>query len=206
MLREIGVLLELDLGLTEEGKLTKVESHGAGHCGSSTGPKSTHTFALCDAAESINDGLVVLSLGEGLEAVALHSNEGEISRVTDHGSNTTSGKTSSGSLLETNCSAFSLCSGGQVAHQCVEHAQAGGGVKELSAGDDLSSDSQGTGLGASGSSLASELDANLDHVDRLDDCGGYHAGNASVDEGEGGPHERCVKKVIGNSGRVASGL
>src|SRR6478735_11970836 len=87
--REVGVVLKLDLRFTEESELTKVESHSSCDCGSSTGPESRDTFALGDAGESINDGLVVFSLSQGLEAVTLHSDESQISRVTNHGSDTT---------------------------------------------------------------------------------------------------------------------
>lgn len=105
-------------------------------------------------------------------------------------------------------SSIGLGLGSEVLHQGVKDAQAGSGVDGLSeeasgetsvqvhslaAGDDLSSDRQGGGLGASCRSLAGELDADLDHVDGLNDRSGHHTADATIDKRQGGPHDGRVK-------------
>lgn len=218
--REVGVGLELGLGLAEEGELTKVESHGADDSRGSTGPESGDALVLGDATEGIEDGLVVLSLGEGLQAVALHSDEGQIGGVSNHGSDGTGRETSTGTLSETDLSTLGLGSRGHGAHEGVEEAQAGSGidglsektggetgveVKDLAVGHDLSSDREGRGPGTGCGTLAGELDADLDHVDGLDNTGGNHAADAAVDKGEGSLDEGRPQEVGGNDTRLAPG-
>jgi len=75
-------------------------------------------------------------------------------------------------------------------HECVEEAQARGGVDGLSeearakagvevcdfaGGDDVLEDADGGGFGAGFGALAGELEADFDHVDGLDDGGCCHA-------------------------------
>lgn len=217
---QVRVGLELGLGLAEEGELAKVESHGSHHRGCGAGPESSDAFALGYRCECIDDGLVVLAVGEGLEAITLHSDEGQVGRVTNHGSDTSSSETSSRSFREADLSSFLLGLCGEGAHHSIEQAQAGSGidglsekacgqtsvqVKDLSIGNDLSSNGNGRRLGTSGSSLTSELDADLDHVDGLDYAGGDHATEAAVDEGEGSLGQRRSKHVLGNDNRVNPG-
>lgn len=217
---QIGVGLELGLGLAEEGELTEVESHGSDDSGGGTGPESTDTFALGNRGKGIDNGLVVLSLSQGLETVTLHSDKGQVGRVANHGSNTSSSETGGCSLGEADSSSFSLGSLLERSHEGVEDAQAGSGVDGLSektsgqtsvqvqntsTSNDLSSDSDGAGLGARGSSLAGELDADLDHIDGLDNSGGNHAAEAAVDERKGSLGQRRSQKVLGDGNGVALG-
>ncbi len=74
-------------------------------------------------------------------------------------------------------------------------AEAGVEVEDLALGNDVAGDGDGSGLGAGPRALAGELEADLDHVDGLDDCGGHHAGNAAVDEGKGAAHEGGMEEV-----------
>lgn len=217
---QIGVGLELGLGFAEEGELTEVESHGSDDSGGGTGPESTDTFALGNGSKGIDNGLVVLSLSEGLKTVTLHSDESQVGGVANHGSDTSGSETSTCSLSETDLSSFGLGSRCESSHEGIEDAQAGSGVNSLaektggqtsvqvqkpSAGDNLSSDSDGTGLGASCSSLAGELDADLDHVDGLNNSGGDHAAETTVDEWKGSLGQRRSQQVLGDSNGVALG-
>jgi len=105
------------------------------------------------------------------------------------------------------------------AHQSVEYSQAGGRVDclaqeasreasvqihSLAAGEDLAGYGQGSGLGASCDTFTGELNADLDHIDRLNDGGGNHATDTAIDERKRGTDEGCVEEVGGDSSRVVS--
>lgn len=215
--RHLGVLLELGLGLAEEGELTEVESHGTDDRGGGAGPEGGNTLRLCDAGEGVNDALVVLALSQGLEAIALHADQSQVGRVAEHGGQTSGSEAGGGTFLEAYGLALLLGAGAELAHEGVEEAQAGRGVDSLAeetsgqagieveclaASENFSCDGQGSGLRAAGDTLAGKLDADLDHVDGLDDGGGDHATDTAVDEGQSRPHQRGVEEVVGDGDGV----
>jgi len=208
--------LEALLGLGEEGELAEVERHGAHDGGRRAGPELEHAFVARDGGQGVDDGLVVLALGERLEPVGLHADEGQVGRVADHGGETARGQACRGALLEADGLATFFRPHGERLHECVEEAQAGCGVdglaqepraearvevEDFALGNDVAGYGYGTRFGACARPFASELETDLDHVDGLDDGCGYHAGDTSVDEGEGGAHEGSVEEVgLGSNG------
>ena len=67
-------------------------------------------------------------------------------------------------------------------------------------GDDVSGDGERGGSGPRFDALAGELEADFDHVDGLDAGGGGHAGEAAVDEGQGGAGVGVVEEGGGDGG------
>ena len=64
--------------------------------------------------------------------------------------------------------------------------KAGVQIEDFTAGDDVACYLDGGGPRARLDTFAGKLEANLDHINGLDDRGGCHAGKSAVDKGEGG--------------------
>lgn len=218
--RQTRVLLELGLALGEEGQLTHVQGHRPDDRGQSARPERRQTFLLGDADQRVKDGAVVgASLGR-FEAVGLHTHEGQIGRVTDHRGDTAGRETRDGALGKGDLAVLLLGARVQLLDERVKETQTGGsvdglseetcretGVKvhDLAGGDDLLGDTQSGRPGTGAGTFAGELQAHLDHVNGLDYDGGGHAGQAAVDEGEGGAHVGVVQDGGGGCRRVLHG-
>ena len=209
------MLLELRLGFREESKLSDVQGHGADNGGKRAGPQGGDSLVLRDARESIDDGSVVCALLDGLQAVGLHANEGEISRVTYHGCNTARSETSAGALTEADLSAGFFGVFVEGFDEGFEETHTGGGVdrltqetgretgvevQEFSTGDDIAGDAESRRPGAGASSLACQLQADFDHIDGLDAGGCSHTCETTVDEWEGSYDVWLVQDALGALG------
>ena len=205
-------MVELLLGFGEEGQLAKVEGHGADHGGVRAGPEPHYPFVLGYPGQGVEDGGVVCALGERLQAVGLHADEGQVRGVSGNGCEATCGETGGGALFEADGCAAVFCAGGEVLHEGVEEADAGGCVHGLTqeacaetrvqvhdsaGGYDVPKDADGRGFGPGFDPFAGKLEADLDHVHGLDDGGGRHAREAAVYKGQSSAHERRVQEVGG---------
>lgn len=211
------LVVELHLGLAEEGKLSEIQGHGTHDGGRGTSPQGADTLGPGNGHEGIDDGLVVLSVGQGLEPIALHANESQIGRVANHGGQGAGGQAGGGSVCKADLPTLSCGSCFEGCHECVEEAETSGGVyclaqepgrqagvqiHDLAAGDDVSGDGERSGPGTAGAAFPGKLNPNLDHVDWLDDGGGDHAAEPAIDEGQGSSHVWSVEEVVGDGHSV----
>lgn len=147
--------LQLHLGLAEKRQLPKIQRHGAHDRGQRSGPQRGDAFGLGDARQGVDDAAVVSALRHGLEPVALHADESQVGGIANHSGQPACGEAGAGALFEADGLAGGLGAAGQVGHEGVEEAEAGGGVdglaeqaggeagvqvEELAVGDDVAGD------------------------------------------------------------------
>ena len=207
---QAGVLLQLALGFGEEGQLAEVEGHGADDGGEGAGPEGADALTLGDAEQGVDDGAVVGALLRSLEAVGLHADEGQVGGVSDHGCNTTCHQTGASALAEGHLAVGVVSALGQGFAEGVEEAQTRGGVDglaqetrgqagveiaDLPGGNDIASDAERTRFGARPGALTGQLQADLDHVDGLDDGGSRHASQTPVRKGKNGTSVGVMEEI-----------
>mmetsp|Transcript_11 Transcript_11/g.31 ORF Transcript_11/g.31 Transcript_11/m.31 type:complete len:318 (+) Transcript_11:155-1108(+) len=188
--RETGdvVLLHHLLGLVVGSEHAHVQCHGADGRGAGAGEQTADALLLDDVAQRVDDTGVVTALVHRERLIGLHADEGEIRGGAEHGSEAASGETSASFLRKGEGSALVRLL--EVVDDLGVNAEARGGVGGLAEEtrgetrvegaeaivlDDTRGDAEGTAGGT-------ELKANLDDVEGLDDARGTHAGEATVQE------------------------
>lgn len=209
--RPRGARPQLRLGLREEGQLAQVERHGPHHGRRGAGPQPRDALGPHDGRHGVEDGLVVLALGDGLQAVRLHADEREIGRVADEGRDAARREAGARAFREADLRAFVLGARRECLHEGVEEAQAGrrvdglaeeaGGearvkIEDFALSQDLASHRYGRGFGSRRYALAGKLESDFDHVNGLDDRRGHHARYPTVDEWQGRSHDGRVEEVV----------
>jgi len=205
--RDLGTLGETEgldplLGLLVRGKHTHVKGHSTDNGRGGTAEEANGTLILDNTEKGITDTLVVAALLHGKGGISLHTDEGKIGRVTNEGTDGTGSKT--GTSLLPKRKVLARVGLLQLLVDDVEDTHTSGGVggltKETSretlvkGAEALALDN--VGGNREGATLDAELDADLDQVNGLDDAGGEHTRETTIDEGLGGLPGR-VDLVIG---------
>mmetsp|Transcript_23388 Transcript_23388/g.69632 ORF Transcript_23388/g.69632 Transcript_23388/m.69632 type:complete len:319 (+) Transcript_23388:530-1486(+) len=188
---------ELVLRQRVEAKHAEVQGHGARGGRRGALEEATHALLLHDGRERVADTSVVAALRHGRHRVRLHADQGEISRVADHGSNAARAQRTDRGLPEGHLLARHRSSRRELvveaeARTGVEDLARQAGVQALVEPDEaiLLDQVRGNGEGVRGTALSgAQLDAHLDHVHGLDARRRDAPGHAARHEGLAGlPH------------------
>lgn len=174
-------------------KHAHVKGNSSRHGGNGTSPESEDTLVSDNTGESVKDVLVVAALSLGKGGISLHADKGEIARVSNEGTEGSSGERSSSSLQNGEVLTIVLLLL-DVFGEVEVDSETEGSVDDLSEESrvessvelfdttdlvDLLGDVDGGG-GTTG--LRSELDADLDHVNGLNAAGGGHGRQGTNEE------------------------